>query len=231
MGGGAINSNLMPAQIQQPAPIQRPDRTIEVLVNQPSQKFIDFNRKIYGIAEQTPKYSSNLQQNTANNFPIFDLSKSKNSLGTQFGKLEGDGLSKGLVIHHTGGRGTVGSIMRIFKERGYPAQFVLDREGMIYRTLPEGFQGQHLKSGQGIGTGFNNKNIEGIEIIAKDSNDFTKKQLETLQKFIQWHSQKNLYDPTKTVFGHGEINPHKNPTEGLTIATETRLKPMLSRKK
>lgn len=133
----------------------------------PSQKFIDFNRKIYNIVEQTPNSSSNQQLSVFDNFPIFDLSKSKNSLGTQFGKLEGDGLSKGLVIHHTGGRGNVGNIMSIFKERGYPAQFVLDRQGMIYRTLPEGFQGRHLRTGQGIGTGFNNQNIEGIEIIAK----------------------------------------------------------------
>lgn len=210
--------------LQGPAMAQ--DKTIEVNVDQSqqrqqpqqqSQKVFDFYKSVYNM----PKISE---------VPIMDLSKSEKSLGTKFGKLEGDGLAKGLILHHTGGRGKVGSIMDIFKQRGFPAQYVLDRDGTIYRTLPEGYQGRQIKSGKGIGQGFTNANTEGIEVIAKNSEDFTPKQQEALKKFIAWHSQKNLYDPTQTVFGHGEINPHKDPGEGLIIARQTRLKPLTSKK-
>lgn len=171
--------------------------------------------------------NASIQQDTQQpDLPLLDLSKSSKSLGSKFGKLEGDGLSKGLVIHHTGGYGNVGGVMNVFKERNLPAQFVLDRDGVIYRTLPEGFQGRHIRTGQNIGKGLTNANIEGIEVIAKNSEDFTEKQKKTLDQFIRWHAQKNLYDPTKSVFGHGEINPHKDPGEGLVVAKKTRLESM-----
>ena len=69
------------------------------------------------------------------------------------------------IVHHTSGRGTVDGVVQTLKDRGLGVEYVMDRDGNIYRTGDAG--AQNIKTGWGPkGTGLNNQNVVGMEIIA-----------------------------------------------------------------
>lgn len=150
--------------------------------------------------------------------PITDLSKLA-GFGYKFGSL---GPVSGLIVHHTGGRGSPEGVIRTFQQRNFPAQYVMDREGKVYQTLPDGARGQQIKQGQGVGAGLSNANTLGIEVIAKDDNDWTPAQLESMGPFVTQVANKYGFDAHKNVWGHGEINPHKQATEGMAFVNRWR---------
>lgn len=120
---------------------------------------------------------------------------------------------KGFVVHHTGGRGTPESVVDTLNQRGLGVQYVMDRDGKIFRTLPEGARGAHTRPAQN-GSGLDNSNTMGMEVIAKDDRDITPAQVEASKAFLS--GLQRAY-PGLKVFGHGEINDHKQETEGRTI--------------
>lgn len=125
-----------------------------------------------------------------------------------------DGVS-GFVMHHTGGRGTPQGVIDTLNQRGLGVQFVMDRDGSIYRTLPDGARGAHMMLGAGKGSGLSNANTLGMEVIARDNSDVTPEQVKSGQAFLA--AMKKQY-PELQVFGHGEVNPgHKQADEGLAI--------------
>lgn len=126
-----------------------------------------------------------------------------------YGKLK---EKKAFIIHHTGLRGSVDDIKKVFRERGVSTQYIIDREGNIHTVTPEGSKGRHIRSGKGIGAGLNNSNTEGVEIIANDDSDILPVQQEAALALI-----KRLNYKPNQVFGHGEINTHKQKTEGQTV--------------
>lgn len=116
----------------------------------------------------------------------------------------------GLVIHHTGGRGAVSGVVNTLRQRNLGATFVMDRDGTVYRIVPEGARTQHA-------TGYNAR-YEGIEVIANDDGDITPEQVEGFRQFTQWHAATNGYKiGPDTVLGHGEISTNKRATEGATL--------------
>jgi N-acetyl-anhydromuramyl-L-alanine amidase AmpD/spore germination cell wall hydrolase CwlJ-like protein len=122
---------------------------------------------------------------------------------------------QGLVIHHTAGGGGPDGVLSTFRERGVSAQYIMDRDGQIYRAVPEGTAANHILTSYGERQGFSNKNVEGIEVIARNNNDWTPEQKQAIQQFTQWHQQKYGYDP-QNVLGHGEVNPgRKEADEGF----------------
>jgi len=131
-----------------------------------------------------------------------------------FGNLSG---RKGFIIHHTAGRGSATGIINVFKQRNFPTQFIIDREGKIYQVLPSGRRGQHMKLGQGVGQGLSNQNTEGVEVIAKDDSDVLPVQVEAAKKLASM-----LGYASNQVYGHGEVNPHKLKSEGMTIVSAIR---------
>lgn len=143
-----------------------------------------------GIVDETPRTSSNWN----------------------FGNLTNPNA---LVIHHTGGRGTVEGVVQTFKERGYPAHFVIDREGVIHRILREDQKGQHTRPAED-GSEINNSNSWGVEIIANDDSDLTPQQVRAALQLSQYlHKSYGL--PLDRVVGHGNINGHKQESEGDTV--------------
>lgn len=120
---------------------------------------------------------------------------------------------KGFIVHHTGGRGTPESVVDTLNQRGLGVQYVMDRDGKIFRTLPEGARGAHTRRAQN-GSGLDNSNTMGMEVIAKDDRDITPAQVEASKTFLA--GLQRAY-PGLKVFGHGEINAHKQETEGRTI--------------
>ena len=131
------------------------------------------------------------------------------------GQLDG---VKGFVVHHTGGRGTPESVVGTLNQRGLGVQYVMDRDGKVYQTLPPGARGAHIRPAQN-GSGLSNANSLGMEVIAKDDKDITPTQVEAAKRFI---GQMQKQYPGMQVYGHGEINGHKQETEGKTIVDAIR---------
>jgi hypothetical protein len=142
--------------------------------------------------------------------------------GHHFGDFEQPPI--GMIIHHTGGRGDVNGVIQTYQQRNFPAQFVIDRTGTIYQTLPDGAKGQQIMNGWGpIGTGKSNDNTEGVEVIARDDKDVLPVQQRAAAQLVALRAAKWGYDPQTSVWGHGEVNPgHKEADEGMTIVSGIR---------
>jgi hypothetical protein len=119
-----------------------------------------------------------------------------------------------LIIHHSGGRGDHHGVINTLNQRGLGAQYIIDRNGNIHET---GLPSRHMRTGQGVGKGLGNHNTYGVEIIGKDDNDILPVQIEAAKKLRE---QLNI-DP-KQVFGHGEVNTHKQRTEGQRVVQAIR---------
>lgn len=120
---------------------------------------------------------------------------------------------KGFIVHHTGGRGSPEGVVDTLNQRRLGVQYVMDRDGKIFQTLPDGARGAHLRPAQN-GSGLDNSNSLGMEVIAKDDRDITPAQVASAKAFLAGLERKY---PGLKVFGHGEVNAHKQETEGQTI--------------
>ena len=133
------------------------------------------------------------------------------------------------IIHHTAGHGTAQQVVRVLNTRKNTAgqtiklgvQWVVDRDGTIYKTLPSGSRGAHVGSSdsrgyrrRGAPPGISNSNAQGVEVVAKNDADIKMpEQGIAVLKII-----KHLGYTRDQIFGHGEVNPgHKAATEGATI--------------
>jgi|SRR5215467_46283 len=165
--------------------------------------------------------------------PIHDVT-AQAGFGTKFGRYNTNPV--GMVIHHTGGGTTVDQVLNVYKERGYPANFVIDKQGNIYQALPNGYQGRHIIGGTGLlGTGRSNANMEGVEIIANNDKDVNDAQRASAANLIAQRGAMWGYNPITSTFGHGEVNPpkvdtntgrmydsHREPSEGFSVTNGIR---------
>lgn len=120
-----------------------------------------------------------------------------------------------LVIHHTAGRGDAAGVIQTFKDRGFPAHFVIDREGEIVQVLGDMQKGKHAGSAV---PGVDNSNSWGVEIIARNDADVTPAQAEAAVRLQQYLSS-NYGLPPDRVFGHGELTGRKESTEGKAVTS------------
>jgi hypothetical protein len=121
------------------------------------------------------------------------------------------------IAHHTGGRGTVQSVLDTLNQRHLGVEYIMDREGNIFQTGQAGasniLPGSKFFKGGDPRSGLSNKNIIGMEIIAKDDSDVTDAQRASFAKFIAARY------PNTPVLGHGEVNPgHKEADEGRSTS-------------
>jgi hypothetical protein len=134
---------------------------------------------------------------------------------------------QGMVVHHTSGGQNAQDTINTFKQRGYPAQFIVDRDGKIHRYLPEGASGAHTKPG-GTGTigargrGLGNQNMEGVEVIAKNDKDVTPGQRDAVARLAGMRARRFGWDPKQGVYGHGELNYDKERDEGMSSVSRIR---------
>jgi hypothetical protein len=133
----------------------------------------------------------------------------------------GGGDPSAFIMHHTSGRGTVAGVQATLRQRGLGVQYVMDRDGNIVQTGGPG--AAHMMSGSSkYGTnlakrlGLSNKNVVGMEVIAKNDKDVTPAQIAAARDFIA----KNY--PNTPMFGHGEVNRHKETDEGMSIVNTIR---------
>lgn len=127
---------------------------------------------------------------------------------------------KGLTLHHTGGRGTPGGVVDTLNKRGFGAQYIMDRDGKIFQTVPDGAQVSHMKNAQN-GSGLTNRNALGMEMIAKNDQDLTPAQIESGKRWIE-DMRKKYPGIGDNVYGHGELNSHKQATEGMGVVNAWR---------
>ena len=90
--------------------------------------------------------------------------------------------NKFFIIHHTAGLGTAHGVVRTLNTRKNKAgktiklgvQWVVNRDGIIYKTLPSGSIGAHIgpsNSYPAAPPGISNDNAQGVEVVAKDDTD------------------------------------------------------------
>jgi N-acetylmuramoyl-L-alanine amidase len=129
------------------------------------------------------------------------------------------------IMHHTAGRGTPQDVVNFWKQqgRGYGAQYIMDRYGKVHDTLKEfGYGGTNEILNDPI-HGLSNRNVVGMEIIAKDDADVLPNEVSSAVEFMR------KYYPNTPIYGHGQVNPgHKEATEGQSarIAVEADRKRM-----
>jgi len=132
--------------------------------------------------------------------------------------LEND---KYFVIHHTGGRGSAEGVVNVLNNRKddfgnkmvLGIQWVIDRNGNIFMTLPRGAKGKHIKNANmpDAPKDLTNATAQGVEIVGSHDGDILPIQCLSCLKLI-----KSLgYSPSQ-IYGHGEVNRHKARNEGST---------------
>jgi N-acetyl-anhydromuramyl-L-alanine amidase AmpD len=127
------------------------------------------------------------------------------------------------MVHHTAGSGNAEDVMRVLNKRGLSVQWIVDKEGKIYRSLPQDTVGAHTGSNAKMKT-VKNSNTEGVEVIGLDDNDIKRrhdadiksgilpKQAEAVRQLVKYLG----YSPDQVV-GHGDVSTNKQATEGKTI--------------
>jgi hypothetical protein len=119
---------------------------------------------------------------------------------------------KYFILHHTAGRGTAADVMNILNSRGLGVQWIIDREGKLYKSLPSGAKGAHIKAIRtSVPKDMGNSTTQGVEIIASDDGDILPKQCATALKLV-----KSLGYQMSEIYGHGEVSTNKQPSEGKT---------------
>ena len=97
--------------------------------------------------------------------------------------------------------------MNVLNNRGLGVQWIIDKKGKIYQTLPKGSKGAHVLTNKELG--LSNSNTQGVEIVANDDSDVTITQCVSALKLVKMlgYSQNQIY-------GHGEVQSNKQRTEG-----------------
>jgi hypothetical protein len=134
--------------------------------------------------------------------------------------------NKYFVLHHTGGRGDAEGVINTLNIRGgLGVQWIIDREGKIYRGLPENSIGAHIRTSgymkngtpyrkDGMPSDMYNDNTQGVEIVGKNDSDILLTQCFSALKLV-----KNLGYSQSQIYTHGEINNHKMADEGQKCKT------------
>jgi len=133
--------------------------------------------------------------------------------------------NKYFIIHHTASGGDAERIVSILNNRKNKktgkveplgVQYVIDREGKVFRTLPSGSRGAHILNSDDFASapkGINNSTAQGVEVIGMNDEDILPEQAVAALKLV-----KELGFKPDQIYGHGKINPgHKAATEGMTI--------------
>ena len=121
---------------------------------------------------------------------------------------------KYFVVHHTAGRGSADGVVNVLNDRGLGVQWVIDREGKVFQTLPDGVIGWHAghKDQKDAPQDLQNKTAQGVEVIANNDADVLPVQVIAAFKLMKYLG----YDKDD-VWGHGEVTYNKESTEGKTI--------------
>jgi hypothetical protein len=172
---------------------------------------IHVSRKSGGSQPNTSeldKFKQELLAPEDNKFTFTDISGSS-TMKSKGVPLKDD---KYFVLHHTAGRGKPKDVVNILNNRGLGIQWIIDRDGNLFKSLPSGSFGQHVVPNKpSAPKDLSNRTAQGVEIIASNDSDILPKQCKTALKLV-----KNLGYPLSSIYGHGELQTNKETTEGKT---------------
>ena len=122
--------------------------------------------------------------------------------------------NKYFVVHHTAGHGKAEDVVNILNDRGLGVQWVIDREGKVFQTFPEGLTAWHAghKDQKDAPSDLQNDTAQGVEVIAKNDRDVLPVQILAAFKLLKY-----LGYTKDQVWGHGEVTYNKESSEGETI--------------
>lgn len=127
--------------------------------------------------------------------------------------------TKGVIIHHTGGRGLDVAIQTL-QSRKLSYHYLVDRNGKVVQILPDELMGWHAGK-TNKKPEFDNSNTVSISMVAKDDSDVTPEQIAAASSLEAMLAKKYGFSKSNT-FGHGEVSSAKHPKEGFTIASAIR---------
>ena len=127
--------------------------------------------------------------------------------------------NKYFILHHTAGRSDAKGVVNVLNNREegvLGVQWVIDRDGKLFATLPKGAKGSHIKDANmpRVPKDITNATAQGVEIVAKNDGDILPVQCLTALKLV-----KDLGYSVGQIYGHGEVNKHKARNEGQTCKT------------
>lgn len=132
-----------------------------------------------------------------------------------------------LICHYTGTSAPFENLvkytLRVDKARGgqFGYHFVIRDDGHIVQTAPLSKRTNHIRSNRDIGV--NNTNAVGVSLHARDEGHVSPAQVRAGLSLGIWLGEVfHIAKPNH--YGHGEINAHKDPAEGLTLARLLRSK-------
>jgi hypothetical protein len=134
----------------------------------------------------------------------------------------------GMVFHHTAGT-SFDDAMTTLNRRGLGAQYIIDRDGSVYRTFPEGRSAVHMREpGSRYRTdkgkpssGYGNANLIGVEVVGLDNNDILPEQVQAATRLARGLSTQYGF-PLENIWGHGELQSNKQGSEGMQIVSAIR---------
>jgi hypothetical protein len=158
----------------------------------------------------------NVDNNIEDNKSTVDLSQINDVSSSSTYKRKNEKIgAKYFIIHHTAGGKKQEDIVNILNNRGLGIQWVIDREGKIFQTLPLKGRGAHIKAiGRQAPKDVSNSTAEGVEIIANDDDDVLEVQCKAALILV-----KKLGYSYGQIYGHGEVSKNKQPTEGQKCKT------------
>lgn len=122
---------------------------------------------------------------------------------------------QGIVFHHTSGT-TVDGAISTLQKRGLSYNYLIDRDGTVHTVVPPDKGAQHMRPAQN-GSGLASNNSIGISFVARNDGDVNEKQRAAGRALAARDAQK-FGIPQTHVYGHGEVNSHKEHNEGSTDA-------------
>lgn len=123
---------------------------------------------------------------------------------------------KAIVFHYTGGTTANGAVDTL-RKRGLAYNYIVDKDGSVHVLAPGGTRAAHMRDSDKGPGGFGNGNSIGIAYVGRGEDDITDAQRSVGRALAARDAGKFKIAPTQ-VFGHGELNSHKEGREGATDA-------------
>jgi hypothetical protein len=141
--------------------------------------------------------------------PLKEVDRSQSGLRTG-----GQSQPKGIVFHYTGGT-TVDGAIDTLRKRGLSYNYLIDKDGTVHTVVPAGTSALHMRPSEKNDLG--NANAIGISYVGKGEDDITPEQRSAGRSLAARDAQAFNISQAN-VFGHGELNSHKEGREGATDA-------------
>jgi len=142
--------------------------------------------------------------------PLREIDRTETRLGTGVAIKPA-----GIVFHYTGGT-TAGGAIDTLRKRGLAYHYLVDKDGSIVRLVNPDSQAQHMKPGEGKNV--SNDNAVGISYVGRSEGDISPAQRAAGRMLAARVAQQYGIDQGN-VYGHGEVNSHKEKGEGAVDAS------------